>query len=173
MPKNPFVTSKSRKKKKSRKNVHNPEALDEAQKPKTLCPRSMVRYANVSGYEAIWTCKICLTTLLSENAVQQHLLKCKKTFEVLESETVEKNSQVTNNVSEYDARQYICRYCDQVFSRMVTLNKHEEQHELSNSSPEYESDIDNKVVWRIKPNRVATKQPKITDAATDNSSSSV
>ncbi|XP_050533617.1 uncharacterized protein LOC126901273 isoform X2 [Daktulosphaira vitifoliae] len=143
MPKNPFVASKSRKKKKSKKIVQKfNENTIVPNKP--FCPRNMVRYDDVPGYDVMWTCKICLRCLLSENAVYEHLAECKKSTYELNSDTHPKV-----NFNDGEVRQYICKYCDQVFSRMVTLTKHEEQHEISASSPDGESDSD-KFLLNIK-----------------------
>jgi len=73
MSKNPFVNCKSRKRRKNRVPIPKPS-------DKLFCPRTMVRYDNSpSGYSPIWACKMCLSCLLSEEAVKKHLIKCNAT----------------------------------------------------------------------------------------------
>lgn len=67
MSKNPFVNCKSRKRRK--KNVVI------KQNPRGYCPQSMIRYdGSVLG--TVWLCKMCLTCILTEEAVRTHLSKC-------------------------------------------------------------------------------------------------
>ncbi|KAL4083477.1 hypothetical protein QTP88_028793 [Uroleucon formosanum] len=42
-----------------------------------FCPSTMVRYDNVSNeYSTLWVCKICITCLLSRQAVERHVINC-------------------------------------------------------------------------------------------------
>lgn len=81
--KNPFVNSKS-KKRKSKKII----------KPvKPYCPASMVRYeGSISGYQTIWLCTICLVYCLTDNAATQHSSKCRKSFELKKKVLCQSNS---------------------------------------------------------------------------------
>lgn len=84
MSKNPFVNCKSRKRRKPR--PLNPIVKDD----KRFCPRTFVRYDNtLTGFSSIWTCKMCLTCVLNENAVAPHIVKCNAHFAAL----VEKSHQ--------------------------------------------------------------------------------
>jgi len=66
MAKNPFVNSKSRKRRRGRAPKNPP-------KEKLFCPRTMIRYDNAPDeYPTKWVCKICLKCILSEAAVVKH-----------------------------------------------------------------------------------------------------
>lgn len=72
--KNPFVNCKSRKRRKIKNIVR--------QKPEQTvkCPRSMVLYSNSPNeYKMVWICKMCLTAILSESAVDAHVARCNET----------------------------------------------------------------------------------------------
>jgi len=70
MSKNPFVNCKSRKRRKVRAPIVKP-------KEKLFCPRTMVRYDNCpTAFSTIWVCKMCLRSMLSEDAVNNHLITC-------------------------------------------------------------------------------------------------
>lgn len=81
MPKNPFVNCKSRKRRKKRVIVR--------QVPKGYCPRTMVRYDDSPNeYKTMFVCKMCMTCVLSENALNAHIIRCKEAFK--KSEPVKK-----------------------------------------------------------------------------------
>ncbi|XP_003245237.1 uncharacterized protein LOC100571294 [Acyrthosiphon pisum] len=114
MAKNPFMNCKSRKRRKAR----NPPP---APKEKLYCPRTMVRYdKSFKDYPTKWVCKMCLKILLSENAVKNHLTNCNA-----HSRQPEPAPPIVEDTP------YICKYCDKVFSRGVTLKRHLEYHERS------------------------------------------
>lgn len=73
MPKNPFVNCKSRKRRRARVVVK--------QEPKVYCPRTMVRYDNAPNeYKTMFVCKMCMTCVLSESALNSHIIRCKDAF---------------------------------------------------------------------------------------------
>lgn len=74
MPRNPFTTSKKRKRKPKRVVVKQEPGV-----PKPFCPRSMVRYDRCHTLQnmTMWTCKRCMTCLLSETAAREHIISCK------------------------------------------------------------------------------------------------
>ncbi|XP_025202161.1 uncharacterized protein LOC112599460, partial [Melanaphis sacchari] len=86
----------------------------------------MVRYdsAVCNGYQSIWVCKNCLTTVLSENDVNPHITRCKKrmTFNI---RGVTKNRVPVNCFRQTASPEpYICKCCSLVFRRKVTLDRH-------------------------------------------------
>ncbi|XP_060858583.1 uncharacterized protein LOC132935956 [Metopolophium dirhodum] len=132
MAKNPFMTCKSRKR---RKNRVPPTAPVE----KLFCPRTMVRYdGSHSDYPTKWICKMCLKVLLSEAAVNNHLTNCL-------GQTRQSNPAPPNN----ESTPYICKYCEKVFSRGVTLKRHLEDHEQSSSRLDSELS-DNEFEYKVK-----------------------
>lgn len=69
--KNPFITCKSRKKRKRRAFTKDED--------KPYCPSAMVRYdGGKRGYPTLWACKMCMTCCLSDIAAAQHSLDCRK-----------------------------------------------------------------------------------------------
>lgn len=49
----------------------------------SYCPIYVVCYKNspINNNQPVWTCRMCLTTLLKETAVGPHIKKCKEKFE--------------------------------------------------------------------------------------------
>jgi len=87
---------------------------------KLFCPRTMVRYDDTPNeYKTIFVCKMCLTCVLSEDAVKPHIMRCN-----------EANKKVIPVKNDEESR-YICEFCNRVFSRKVALKKHKEQHETA------------------------------------------
>lgn len=81
MPKIPFVNCKSRKRKRTKVVVKS--------EPKRYCPRSMIRYDDAPNeYKTMFICKICLTCVLCEDALNSHIIRCNDEF--TETETVPK-----------------------------------------------------------------------------------
>lgn len=71
MSKNPFVNCKSRKRRKVR--------YVKPKQDNVFCPRTMVRYTNSPNeYKTVWICKMCMTCILSEEAVNRHINDCKE-----------------------------------------------------------------------------------------------
>ncbi|VVC33866.1 Zinc finger C2H2-type,SET domain [Cinara cedri] len=131
--KNPFLKTGKRKRR-NRKKTENTTKPDD----KPFCPRLMVRYDqsenSTIGYKVIWVCKMCMKCILHEDAVLTHLQRCKIQFKNRTTfyEPI-KSAEVKNT-------RYVCRLCDGVFSRKVTLLKHIEKHENNSDSELYESE---------------------------------
>lgn len=124
MSKNPFVNCKSRKRRKARGPIPRPQE-------KLFCPRTMVRYDNSpSGYSPIWACKMCMRCLLSEDAVNNHLINC--------NTSTKKDKSSNQQTKKNEDVHYTCDTCQKVFSRRVTLKKHLETHNNSSSGLESE-----------------------------------
>jgi transposase-like protein len=93
-----------------------------------FCPRTMVRYDNcVTEYTTTWVCKMCLKVVLNAEAIPIHIENCVSGVnKMLKSEVPDKS--ITED------SKYICDTCNRVFSRKVTLKKHQEMHNSKFSS---------------------------------------
>lgn len=77
-----FCTEKMPPKKKFAKNINK-----KVNQKKKYCPRLMVRYDDTqTDYKTVFVCKICVTCILKESAVAEHLLRCKEENIVLSVE---------------------------------------------------------------------------------------
>jgi len=117
MSKNPFIDCKSRKRRKPRV---MPISVPKEKRP--FCPRTMVRYDEcISEYKTAWVCKMCLKVVLNVNAIPLHIENCATSVnKMLKSEIPDKS--ITEDPK------YVCDTCNKVFSRKVTLKKHQEVH---------------------------------------------
>ncbi|CAH1733317.1 uncharacterized protein LOC126551735 [Aphis gossypii] len=124
MSKNPLMNCKSRKQRKNTGPILEP-------KEKLFCPRTMVRYDNTKTvYSTVWSCKMCLKILLSEEAARSHVINCNdKKQKLLKPKQEPKDDVVLP---------YICSTCNKVFSRSVALKRHVEVHQKPPSDFESE-----------------------------------
>lgn len=54
-----------------------PKIKPDPDEVKEFCPCSMVRYNNSPQcYSTFWICRVCLSAILSEDGVRDHLLRC-------------------------------------------------------------------------------------------------
>ncbi|XP_026811485.1 uncharacterized protein LOC113552767 [Rhopalosiphum maidis] len=127
MSKNPFVNCESHEQKKIKGPIVEP-------KEKLFCPPTIVRLGNEQfEFNSMWFYKTCLKSLLSEDAVNNHLTICN---------TLSKRDEANPPTKKNEDTHYICETCKKVFARRVTLKKHLEVHEKSSSSIDSEESND-------------------------------